>query len=121
MSRIHDKNTAPELAIRRLLFAMGYRFRLHVAGLPGKPDVVFPGRQKIIFVHGCFWHGHLCNRGNTPKSNKQYWQLKIANNRLRDKRNRARLSRQGWKVLVIWECEMRNESGLRRALKKFLQ
>src|SRR5215204_659207 len=105
MRAVKSRDTAPEMTVRRLLHAMGYRYRLHVAGLPGKPDIVFPSRRKAAFVHGCFWHGHDCSRGaRRPKSNEAYWSAKIGRNMVRDEENFARLQAAGWAVLVVWEC-----------------
>lgn len=123
MARIRSKGTKPELTVRRLVYAMGYRYRLHVSGLPGKPDLVFPALRKIILVHGCFWHRHRCAEGQrVPKSRLEYWGPKIAGNTRRDRRNRAHLRRLGWDVLVIWECHtsMSGLSKLQRRLERFL-
>lgn len=124
MSRIRGKNTKPEMIVRRLLFALGYRYRLHVSGLPGSPDLVFPGRKKVIFVHGCFWHRHNCKYGRvTPKTRKQFWAEKLEKNRQRDIRNRAELRKMGWDVLTAWECQLWNPEKLKkleRRLVKFL-
>lgn len=119
MRRVRGSNTKPEVAVRRLLHAMGYRFRLHRADLPGKPDIVLPGRQAAIFVHGCFWHGHPgCEAARRPASNRAYWDRKLDGNIARDKRNRAALRRLGWRVLVLWECRLK--SGLEARFRKFL-
>ncbi len=109
MAAIRGKDTGPELAVRRLVHRMGCRFRLHGKSLPGRPDLVLPGRQAVIFVHGCFWHRHGCvtkrgKRGN-PVQNRAYWQAKFEANIARDRRNIARLRRLGWRVLVVWECQ----------------
>ncbi|HAK62294.1 MAG TPA: very short patch repair endonuclease [Alphaproteobacteria bacterium] len=121
MQAVKDKNTAPELAVRRLAHALGYRYRLHRKDLPGKPDLVFPSRRKIIFVHGCFWHGHDCRRGaRTPKSNRDYWLAKIARNRARDLKARKALSEAGWRVLTLWECGTKEPAVLRTILRDFL-
>jgi DNA mismatch endonuclease (patch repair protein) len=104
MSRIRSEDTQPELAVRRLLHSMGYRYVLHDKRLPGKPDLVFPARGKVIFVDGCFWHGHTCAKASKPKANAGYWAEKIAGNKARDRRNRRTLRRLGWKVLAIYEC-----------------
>lgn len=110
MALVRGKNTKPEMIVRRLVFASGYRYRLHDEMLPGKPDLVFPGRHKVIFVHGCFWHGHNCPRGSRlPKTNTDYWRLKIERNRERDAANIIKLKADGWGVLVIWECELRKD------------
>jgi DNA mismatch endonuclease (patch repair protein) len=122
MQAVKSKNTAPELLVRSLAHRMGYRFRLHRKDLPGKPDLVFPGRRRVIFVHGCFWHGHDCARGaRAPKSNQAYWTKKIARNRERDRTACAALMRAGWKVVVFWECELREQTRLRERLNRFLR
>lgn len=121
MRSVKGINTTPERTVRTLLHATGYRYRLHRRDLPGKPDIVFPVRHKVIFVHGCFWHGHNCARGaRIPKSNVQYWKKKIARNKQRDARHLAALNKFGWKTLVIWECEMNNRAKLTRRLNRFL-
>lgn len=107
MARIRGKDTKPELVVRRMLHAMGYRFRLHRRDLPGRPDIVLPGRGAVIFVHGCFWHGHGCKLGQPSKSRVEYWGPKIAATRLRDARRIAALRRSGWRVAVLWECTIR--------------
>lgn len=119
MSRIRSKDTTPELIVRRLLHARGYRYRLHRAGLPGRPDIVFPARSKVIFVHGCFWHRHPgCCR--TPKSRADFWLTKFRANRRRDLRNQRRLTEMGWDFLVVWECEIRYADGLVKRVVRFL-
>lgn len=120
MARIGSKNTAPEIIVRRVLFAMGYRFRLHRSDLPGKPDIVFAGRRKAIFVHGCFWHAHGCRIGRPPKSRQEFWLAKLRRNAERDRENEQALWRQGWNVLTIWQCETKALSVLRNKLKSFL-
>jgi DNA mismatch endonuclease (patch repair protein) len=110
MSAIRAKNTNPELVIRTILHALGYRFRVHVAGLPGKPDIVIPKIRTILQVKGCFWHGHWCLKGRVPRANRTYWGPKIAGNRSRDLRNESKLRRQGWSVKTIWECDIRRSS-----------
>ncbi len=108
MRRVKGKDTAPELAVRRLLRGAGIGYRLSGAGLPGKPDVVMKGRRVALFVHGCFWHGHDCARGaRQPKANADYWIAKISRNRDRDARNTAALTEQGWRVVTVWECTMK--------------
>ena len=108
MSRIRGKDTKPEMVVRRLVHAMGYRFRLHRRDLPACPDLVFVGRQKVIFVHGCFWHRHRCRYGKPmPSTRREFWQKKLEGNRARDSRNRRALRRLGWGVLVVWECQTR--------------
>lgn len=121
MSRVGSKNTKPEIAVRRLVFAMGYRYRLHGKQLPGSPDLVFPGRKKVIFVNGCFWHGHLgCQYSRLPKSRVEFWQAKIVRNRARDKENIASLEADGWRALTVWQCELKNPVYLGKKLKEFL-
>ena len=121
MARVRAKDTTPELTVRRLAHRMGYRYRLHAAGLPGKPDIVFPARRKLIFVHGCFWHGHECRRGaRMPKTNADYWQAKIGRNRARDARHLATLAERGWRALTIWECELTDEAALSQRLSAFV-
>lgn len=109
MARITGKNTTPELHVRSLLHRLGYRFRLHRKNLPGKPDIVLPKWKTVIFVHGCFWHGHHCKRGSKkrrPKSNIAYWNSKIDSNIKRDTKHRRALANLGWKYIVIWNCEL---------------
>lgn len=121
MRAVKSVDTTPELVVRRLAHAMGYRFRLHRKDLPGKPDLVFPGMHKAIFVHGCFWHGHDCVRGaRVPKGNRDYWLTKITRNRKRDCAAREALASSGWKIAVLWECELRDENRLRHRLNRFL-
>jgi DNA mismatch endonuclease (patch repair protein) len=121
MQAVKSKNTAPELLVRSVAHNMGYRFRLHRKDLPGKPDLVFSARRKVIFVHGCFWHGHNCARGaRVPKTNREYWTNKIARNQERDRVVGAALSRSGWTSLVIWECNIGNDKQLKVQLRKFL-
>lgn len=121
MSNIRSKDTTPELAVRRLVFGMGYRYRLHVARLPGKPDIVMAGRKKIIEVRGCFWHGHQgCPDGRIPKTRPEYWGAKIKRNIERDEKNLAELERNGWRVLVVWECELKDVGVLKARLKDFI-
>jgi len=105
MSRVRQKNTKPEILVRRLLHAAGLRYVLHSPALPGRPDLAFPKYRTALFVHGCFWHGHGCRAGRTPSSNTDYWSPKIAQNRLRDARQSEELKAQGWRVLIVWECE----------------
>lgn len=122
MSRIRSKDTGPEMVVRRLVFGMGYRYRLHVAKLPGKPDIVMAGRRKVIDVRGCFWHGHQgCQDGRIPKSRVEYWAEKISKNAERDARNLEWLQREGWKVLVVWECELKDVETLRERLRAFIE
>ncbi|MDA8257792.1 MAG: very short patch repair endonuclease [Betaproteobacteria bacterium] len=120
MSRIRGKDTTPELAVRSLAHRLGYRFRLHGQGLPGKPDLVFAGRRKVVFVHGCFWHGHRCKRDKMPKSRVEYWVAKIAANRARDARNVKALRASGWRCAIVWECEAKDAVRLGKRLIRFL-
>ena len=109
MRAVKSSDTKPEIALRKALFALGYRYRLNVKALPGKPDIVLPKYKTVIFVHGCFWHGHDCKRGSRiPKTNRAYWTEKIARNKIRDAKNIDALSKLGWRVLVIWECEVKD-------------
>jgi DNA mismatch endonuclease (patch repair protein) len=121
MRAVRRSDTGPELAVRRLLFGAGYRYRLHCSGLPGRPDIVFKGRRKVVFVHGCFWHGHDCRKGRLPKSRVEYWRGKIDRNRSRDGRVLAELEAAGWASLVVWECETLCEEDLLRRLEGFLK
>lgn len=115
MRRIRSKDTGPEMAVRRLLHSAGYRYRLHDARLPGKPDLVFPSRKAVVLIHGCYWHGHGCKRGaRVPKTNSDYWQTKIARNKARDVAQAAQLHRLGWRTFEVWECDSRSETLLAR-------
>lgn len=117
MGRIRGKDTSPELAVRSTLHSMGYRFRLHRKDLPGKPDIVLPKYQAVVFVHGCFWHGHDCRKGKSvPGTNIVFWKTKITKNVARDRQNTAKLEGMGWRVLVVWECEVFNGDVLREML-----
>ena len=121
MSRIKGRDTAPELAVRKLLHAAGYRFRLHRKDLPGRPDIVLPKHKTVIFVHGCFWHSHGCKDSGTPKTNTGFWASKLADNARRDIKNQTLLTQQGWNVQVIWECEIHKTMELLSSLKTALQ
>lgn len=121
MSRIRGKNTSPEMFVRRLVHRLGYRYRLHSSKLPGKPDLVFASRQKVIFVHGCYWHIHDCAYGRVkPKTNAEFWETKRRSNVERDARNLARLEAEGWQTLVVWECEVRDAARVERLVRRFL-
>lgn len=120
MKSVGDRDTGPELAVRRLLHRLGYRFRLQRRDLPGRPDIVFPGRRKAIFIHGCFWHGHGCGKGQLPKSRTEYWIAKIKGNRDRDVRAVSRLEDAGWQTLTIWQCELKKPDNVFLALRNFL-
>lgn len=122
MAKIRSKDSKPEMVVRRLIHGMGLRYRLHVHGLCGKPDLVFSRIRKAIFVHGCFWHRHCCNEGRrVPKSRPEYWIPKIAGNVRRDRLNQKRLRRAGWSVLVLWECEINQVDHLTRRVERFLR
>jgi DNA mismatch endonuclease (patch repair protein) len=122
MRAVKSKDTAPEMTVRRLVFSLGYRYRLHGAQLPGKPDLVFVSRKKVIFVHGCFWHGHDCRRGDRqPKANADYWRQKIGRNKVRDQSNVKQLQAAGWDVLIVWECEIRKHDELAPKIETFLK
>jgi DNA mismatch endonuclease (patch repair protein) len=124
MRAVKSSDTAPERAVRAAVRALGFgrRYRLNGAHLPGKPDLVFSALNKVVFVHGCFWHGHACKRGaRQPKDNAAYWRAKIARNRARDAASLRALRAEGWRTLVVWECETRDESALSRKLTRFLR
>lgn len=114
MSAIRNKNTKPELLLRKSLFALGFRYRLHTKKMPGKPDLVFPKHKAVIFVHGCFWHGHDCSLFRWPKTNTEFWTTKIERNRVVDLRNHQSLIDDNWRVLTVWECSFKgpNQLGL---------
>lgn len=120
MQSVRQKDTGPEQAIRKALFAAGYRYRLHRKDLAGSPDIVFPSRRKAIFVHGCFWHGHDCSKGRLPKSRLDYWGPKIEANQSRDRRNLDMLEAQGWHVLVVWQCELKEFSAAFERIVRFV-
>lgn len=120
MQAVGTKDTGPEMMVRKLLHAHGYRFRLHRKDLPGKPDIVFPGRRKILMIHGCYWHGHTCDKGKLPKSKLAYWAPKIDANRKRDTANEQALCDHGWEVLTVWQCETRDHNLLADRLIAFL-
>jgi len=122
MSRIQGKDTKPELTVRRLVFAMGFRYRLHVRELPGCPDLVFPSRNKAILVHGCFWHRHTCDNGRvTPKTRRAFWEKKLESNKRRDSRNRRALQKLGWDILTVWECQTARQERLAGRLFRFFE
>ena len=121
MRAVKSHDTGPEKVVRRAAHRLGYRFRLHRADLPGKPDLAFPGRHAAIFVHGCFWHGHDCKRGaRTPKTNTGYWTAKISRNVARDRKQLRGLKAQDWRSLIIWECEIKDERRLAAQIRRFL-
>src|ERR1039458_8900147 len=121
MSRIGGKDTVLEITVRRLLHSLGYRFRLHRRDLPGTPDIVFPSRQKVIFVNGCFWHAHGCRIGQPPKSRPEFWLPKLERNRTKDKRDRHALRGLGWEVLTVWQCQTKSPDRLKMKLVSFLR
>jgi DNA mismatch endonuclease (patch repair protein) len=121
MSRVRNKDTKPEMRVRRLVHALGYRYRLHAGSLPGRPDLVFNSRRKVIFVHGCFWHRHEgCPLCRLPKSRLRFWKPKLKANRERDLKNQKKIAEMGWDCLVIWECELRDQDALTSRIKTFL-
>ena len=120
MSKIGGRHTAPEMIVRRMVHALGFRFRLHQKGLPGSPDLVFARHKKVLFVHGCYWHGHGCKIGKLPKSNVEFWRDKILKNRARDARNLRELRELGWSVHEVWQCETKKPAELKHALLAFL-
>lgn len=121
MSRIRGKDTKPEMIVRRLVHALGYRYRLHVRDLPGCPDLVFPGRRKIVFVHGCYWHRHSCKNGKyVPSKNRKFWRAKLEANKKRDQKNRRKLRKSAWDVLTIWECQTKHSEKIVDRLMTFL-
>ena len=122
MRQIRSNDTGPELTLRRLIHGMGYRFRLHRKELPGTPDLVFPGRKKVVFLHGCFWHQHAgCREGRVPGTRREYWEPKLARNQERDALAQAKLKSLGWGVLTLWECELsKNADGIMKQIGQFL-
>lgn len=121
MSRVRNKNTKPEMVVRRLVHGMGYRYRLHRRDLPGSPDLVFPSRRKVIFVHGCFWHRHEgCSLARLPKSRLEFWVPKLEGNKTRDQNNQAKLQDLGWSFLTIWECQVADAEAVGARVRDFL-
>lgn len=122
MRQVKGRATKPELAVRRLVWSLGGRYRLNRRDLPGSPDIVLPGRRLAVFVHGCFWHGHDCPRGaRVPKANRDYWTAKVARNRARDARSAEALAAAGWRVETVWECEMKDAARLRDRFEALLR
>lgn len=122
MSRIRNKDTKPEIAIRSIIHRLGYRFRKNRKDLPGTPDIVLPKYEKVIFVHGCFWHGHKnCKKASRPSSNRNFWNKKLDRNIARDQKNERLLRKQGWGVMVIWECQLKKEQRLLSRIQTYLQ
>jgi DNA mismatch endonuclease (patch repair protein) len=121
MSRVRGKDTGPEMVVRKLVHGMGFRYRLHVRGLPGAPDLVFSKLRKVIFVHGCFWHRHQnCQLARLPKSKLDFWIPKLNSNRERDAENTKTLRKNGWKVKIIWECQLKNSNQVQKSVARFL-
>lgn len=121
MRRVKSTNTSIEITVRKLIWRMGCRYRLYAKDLPGRPDIILRKQKKIIFINGCFWHGHICKHGQRqPKSNSEYWTKKIKMNKDRDRCNLKKLREVGWRVIVIWECEIVNHNKLKKKLKNFL-
>jgi len=122
MSRVPGKNTKPEIKVRKILYNMGYRYRLHVSNLPGCPDIVMTKHKKIIFVNGCFWHGHQgCTRSKRPMTNSVFWDRKIEGNILRDKIIVSELTEMGWDVLILWQCQLRDKDLIERTLRSLME
>ncbi len=121
MAAVCSKDTKPEMTVRRMVHSMVYRYRLHRSDLPGKPDLTFPAKKKVIFVNGCFWHGHKgCNKARIPKTRVAYWEKKIQNNIKRDERVKRELKRQGWSYLTIWQCQLKDKNTTLKRIKKYL-
>jgi len=122
MARISGKNTKPEIAVRKLVHSLGFRFRIHDSKLPGKPDIVLSRHRKIIFVNGCFWHGHSgCSRSKIPHTNPIFWKDKISKNIIRDERIRRKLRREGWRTMTVWQCEMGDTEKLTQRIARYLK
>ena len=121
MARVRSTDTRPEMLVRKLVYALGYRYRLHAKELPGRPDIVFRKRGKVIFVHGCFWHRHTgCSLARLPKSRLDFWLPKLDGNKKRDEKNKRALQREGWKVMTIWECQLKKPERLDERIRRFL-
>jgi DNA mismatch endonuclease (patch repair protein) len=120
MAAVHTRDTGAEKAVRSLVHRLGYRYSLTRHELPGKPDLVFVSRRKIVFVHGCFWHGHACRYGRLPKSRRDYWEPKITTNKTRDRRQTKDLRKAGWSVMIVWQCQLKKKDALQRRIEGFL-
>ena len=120
MSKISGKDTKPEILVRKFLFAQGFRYRKNDKRYPGKPDIVLPKYKTVIFIHGCFWHGHNCPAGKLPGTRKEFWENKIKGNIERDKKNKKKLEKEGWKVITIWQCELKNKDIRYKTLNKLI-
>lgn len=122
MSRVRAKDTKPELTVRRLLYGLGYRYRLHGRSLPGRPDIIFASRRKVVFIHGCFWHRHPgCAKATSPKANAEFWRAKFRANQKRDRRVERDLIASGWGVVTVWECELKAPGRLEKRLIRELE
>ena len=121
MSRIRSFDTKPEVAVRKYLFSKGLRYRKNVATLPGKPDLVFPKYKTVVFIHGCFWHGHNCKAADLPETRREFWEKKIEGNKSRDKENVLALQSLGWKILTVWQCEIKNKILFEKRLSVLIQ
>jgi len=121
MSKISGTETKPEILVRKYLFSKGFRFRKNDKRLPGRPDIVLPKYKTVIFIHGCFWHGHHCKAGKLPETNKDFWENKINSNTERDKKNQHKLEKLGWKIIIIWQCKLKNKKMMIKKLKEIEQ
>ena len=121
MSKIPGTETKPEILVRKYLFSKGFRFRKNDKRLPGRPDIVLPKYKTVIFIHGCFWHGHRCKAGKLPEANKEFWENKINSNMKRDKKNQHKLEKLGWKIIIIWQCKLKNKKMMTKKLKEIEQ
>jgi len=121
MSKISGTETKPEILVRKYLFSKGFRFRKNDKRLPGRPDIVLPKYKTVIFIHGCFWHGHHCKAGKLPETNKDFWENKINSNTERDKKNQHKLEKLGWKIIIIWQCKLKNKKMITKKLKEIEQ
>jgi len=120
MASVHTRDTGAEKAVRSLVHRLGYRYSIARDDLPGRPDLVFVSRRKIIFVHGCFWHGHTCRYGRLPKSRRGYWMPKITANKARDRRQSNALRKTGWSVMIVWQCQLKKKDALEARIEDFL-
>jgi DNA mismatch endonuclease, patch repair protein len=121
MRQVRQRGTAPELAVRKMVLDLGFRYRANFRGLPGRPDIVFPKLRRVVFVHGCFWHKHACRQGRVPGSRRKYWLPKLAENRRRDRLKQRMLKNAGWQALVVWQCQLKSPAALARRLDRFLR
>jgi len=121
MSQISGTETKPEILVRKYLFSKGFRFRKNDKRLPGRPDIVLPKYKTVIFIHGCFWHGHHCKAGKLPETNKEFWENKINSNMERDKNNQLILEKLGWKIIIVWQCKLKNRKVMTKKLKEIEQ